>query len=578
MVGGRLGGIALSLALCGAPVVARAEGSIHAQVDATKVGVEDQLQLTITVEGSYDGDVALPPLQNLKRVGGPFVSSQLSIVNGAMSQTKSYTFVLQGMSPGKAEVGSVRVLIDGSPKTTPPIAVEVVDGSIRPKAAPQANPLDDPFEDDPFRSFFGRGRPRTLPKIEARAVASRARLHVGEPLLVTYYVYTQASISGVQPTEAPQYPGFWTEDLEEARGPVEGERATLDGVEYTRFPILKKLLFPTKAGALSIPAATFRLGLSRASLFEAGPTAIDRATKAISVTVDPLPVAQGFSGAVGDFRATATLDRDTVPLGEAATLRFTVEGTGNLKWVEGAPAVLVPGAKVYPPQTKSSLQATPEGVKGSRTWEFVVVPETSGTLEVPALPFTYFDPAAGALKHVDTRPLALQVAAPTAGGNASAPIAPAVALGAAPSRLALRSDLDLPRHALPVVGPRVVLLGLGLALVLQGAVSLGSLLSDRRRTASGGSAERRTVREALADLDRARGASLTKEQAAALIERTLHGIFGSVEEGSSGPRNEAILAVLRDVQFIRFAPQLGDYSETIGDLARRAADVVRRWA
>jgi hypothetical protein len=46
----------------------------------------------------------------------------------------------------------------------------------------------------------------------------------------------------------------------------------------------------------------------------------------------------------------------------------------------------------------------------------------------------------------------------------------------------------------------------------------------------------------------------------------------------AGPREEAIETVLREVQFIRFAPQLGDYSEKIGEVARHAADVVRRWA
>jgi hypothetical protein len=88
------------------------------------------------------------------------------------------------------------------------------------------------------------------------------------------------------------------------------------------------------------------------------------------------------------------------------------------------------------------------------------------------------------------------------------------------------------------------------------------------------------VRGALADLERARRGSLTKEQAAALIERTLHDLFGPMGEGPApaGPREAAIQDVLREVQFLRYAPQLGDYSEKIGEVAGRAADVVRRWA
>ena len=119
-------------------------------------------------------------------------------------------------------------------------------------------------------------------------------------------------------------------------------------------------------------------------------------TKPITITVDPLPDAPGFSGAVGRFTPTASLDRETVPLGEAATLRFRVEGTGNLKWIDQAPEVQVRG--------RQGLSAAGEerpaddgrtASSGSRTWEFVVVPETSGPVEVPALSFSYFEPSAG---------------------------------------------------------------------------------------------------------------------------------------------------------------------------------------
>jgi hypothetical protein len=36
--------------------------------------------------------------------------------------------------------------------------------------------------------------------------------------------------------------------------------------------------------------------------------------------------------------------------------------------------------------------------------------------------------------------------------------------------------------------------------------------------------------------------------------------------------------ILEEVHFVRYAPQLGDYGETIRELAARAREVVRRWA
>jgi len=555
---------------------------LQADVDATKIGAEDQVRLTITLEGRAADSVqqvALPPLKNLRHVGGPFLSTQVSFVNGAVSQSRSFTYVLQPIGPGKAEIGALQLKVGTSDKTTAPIEIEVVPGSLGPRQSQPRNPFDDGFGEDPFAMLFGNRRRRAEPKLQVAAVASRMRVHVGEPVLLTFFLYTQTSVAGVQLAAAPQYAGFWAEDLEQPKTEPRGERATFDGDTYARYPILRKLLFPTRAGGLTIPAATFRFGLPQASLFDSGPNSVDRSTKPLTITVDPLPTEAGFSGAVGEYQVSATLDRDSLPLGAAATLRFTVKGTGNLKWVDRGPELTIPGAKVYPPQTKSDLKVGPEGIKGSKSWEFVVVPETSGSLAVAPLTFAYFDPSGRAVKRAMTPALALNVEAGAAGAAG-----PATSFsGAAPqaARLVLRSDLDLPSRPGWIPGARAVGLGLGLALALHGAIAAGSWLSDRRRSATGRSAARRTVRGAIADLQRARRGRLGKEEAAALIERTLHGVFGSVEDGGgppAGERERAIRDLLQQVQFIRYAPQLGDYSEKIAEVAGRAEDVVRKWA
>jgi len=556
------------------------ETSVRAEVDATRVGVADRVQLTIVVEGRIDlaGDLAPPPLKNLRLLGGPSVSEQVSFVNGAMSQARSYTYVLQPIGPGKAEIGAVQVRLATGVKTTAPIGIDVVPGSVGPRPGRRRSPFDDAFGGSPFDSLFGR-RPRAEPKLKVVATASRPRLHVGEPVLVTYTLYTQASVSAIQLAEAPQYAGFWAEDVEAPKTGPTGDRVALEGESYVRLPIMRKLLFPAKAGRLTIPPVRFRLSLARLSFFDAGPNTVERATEPLAISVDALPDEPGFGGAVGDFQVKASLDRDTVALGEAATLRFTVRGSGNLKWVDRAPELSLPGAKVYPPQTRSDLKVGPEGITGSRTWEFVVVPETRGALAIPPLPFAYFAPSTGALKRTQTAALTLRVEGGSAA--AAAPPPPGALPTSRASGLALRSDLDAPGRGLPVPGPRFVLATLGLLLALHAVIGGAARRADRRRLAAGRPAVRQDVRGALGDLERVRRGRLGKEEAAALIERTLHGVFGAVTENGgppAGEREKAIRDVLQQVQFIRYAPQLGDYSEAIRDVAARAADVVRKWA
>ena len=336
-----------------------------------------------------------------------------------------------------------------------------------------------------------------------------------------------------------------------------------------------KLLFPTKSGRLTIPATNLRLGLPRQSFFDSGGV-VQRVTKEVVVTVDPIPETAGFSGAVGRFRVAATVDKPTLALGEAATLRFKVEGTGNLKWIDKAPEVVVPGAKVYPPTVKSDLKPSPTGISGSRTWEFVVVPETTGDLEVPALTFSYFDPAAGRLEAASTSPLALRVEGGTAAAGMPLPLPAALPRTGA---LPLRSDLDRDRIRASGWGPAALGGALAVTLVAHGLLfGLGNL--GRRSSPAKGAASRRSVRAALSELDRVGKDGLTKESAATLIEKALVEAFGPLEgeDAETTEGREAARALLEDVHFVRYAPQLGDYSEKLRELAARAAATIKRWA
>ncbi len=555
-----------------------AEG-VRSEVDARRVGVEDEVELTVTVEGRSPDEVPLPPLTNLKVVGGPSSSTQVSIVNGQMSQSRTWTWVLKPAAVGKAEVGPARARVGGGEETAPAIAIEVVPGRVKPaRPSRRVDPFGDPFAGlDPLESMRGRRRERASePQIALEAVPNRTTLHVGEPLLLTYYLYTQTTVTDLQFTEAPQFAGFWVEDLDRPKASPSGESASLGGIPYRRFAIILKLLYPTRAGKLTLPASTMRIAVPAQGFFDSG-TIVERSTKPVTIEVKPIPDEPGFSGAVGQFRVNTRLDRDAVALGEAATLRFTVEGSGNLKWVDRVPEVRVEGARVYPPQTKSDLKAGPGGLSGSKTWEFVVVPQTTGTLEVPPLAFSFFDPAAGRVATAETKGLPLRVEGGTAAAGMPAPVAPRAAAAAGGAPLPLRTDLDLPRVALGTLSGRGVALVAAAVLLLHGLLFGAATLANRQLEGAARTAPRRSVRAALRELERVGKDGMSKEAAASLIEKTLHDVFGEMD-GDESERARAVARLREEVRFVRYAPQLGDYSEKLRELAERAAEVVSRWA
>jgi hypothetical protein len=86
------------------------------------------------------------------------------------------------------------------------------------------------------------------------------------------------------------------------------------------------------------------------------------------------------------------------------------------------------------------------------------------------------------------------------------------------------------------------------------------------------------VRAALRDLERAGRDAMSKEQAASLVEKALDEAFGAIPDADESERARVVRALLDDVRFVRYAPQLGDYSDKLKDLAARAAEAVRRWA
>ncbi len=375
-----------------ASVALAQNGSVRTEVDVRKIGVDDMTTLSIILDGDAAGlDAAVPSLKNLRVEAGPSSSTQISFINGSMSRQKVLSFVLRAEKTGTAEIGAVSV--QGYPLSAP-ITIEVVSGSILPAQPP--DPFGrDPFGGrDPFEEIFGRPQRRpsvNQGKLFVEATLSRPAARVGEPILVTYFVYTQISLSGVEFAEAPKYPGFWAEEIDRTRGDSSGENTTVEGEAFLRYPVLERLLFPTKTGLLEIPEARLRLVPAGGTFGVAAP--IERSTKILKVKVDALPNGTPEGSAVGSYDVLSSVDRTSLALGDALTFRFMVKGRGNLKWIDAAPSLEMEAARVFPPRVSSDLKTTRQGVEGSKTWEFVIVPEKPGPHEIPAISFSYFDPA-----------------------------------------------------------------------------------------------------------------------------------------------------------------------------------------
>ncbi len=87
-------------------------------VDKDTIQVGKTVTVTYTLKGAR-GEFVAPDFGELRLVGGPNYSSSISIVNGAMSQEFTYTYVFQLTEPGDYKIPSAAVKAEGEQFTSP---------------------------------------------------------------------------------------------------------------------------------------------------------------------------------------------------------------------------------------------------------------------------------------------------------------------------------------------------------------------------------------------------------------------------------------------------------------------------
>jgi hypothetical protein len=138
------------------------------------------------------------------------------------------------------------------------------------------------------------------------------------------------------------------------------------------------------------------------------------------VTVLELPAAgrpPGFSGAVGQFEISGELSDTKATAGDPLTLRLKISGAGNFDRVDSRMLADVEHWKTYQPTARFTASDTP--FRGEKIFEQPVVPTEPGEQTLPALSFSYFDPATRRYETLRTAPLTVKVAS-AASSTASA--------------------------------------------------------------------------------------------------------------------------------------------------------------
>jgi tetratricopeptide (TPR) repeat protein len=366
--------------------------SVHAEVDRKRLTLDEQLVVRVVIEGRTRA-LAQPERPDLPDFESYYrgSSQNMSIVNGNVSASTTFTYLLLPKREGVLTIGSFTVNHNGRNYQTEPIQVRV-------SKTPQPASTD---EDN--------GENRDLFVV---AELAKDQVYVNEQLLYRFYLYRKKEkrVSNFD-YAPPSFEGFWVEDLKE------GEKQyhkVINGNTYVVNEVTTAL-FPTTSGTLKVGPARLRLMelLERRnfSFFNRG---IDRVLRTEPTEVEVLPLPRSgrpadFSGSVGeDLRLTARLDKNQVELGDPVMLSLTVRGTGNVRTFAKPKLPEMTQFKSYDSDSKTQINALDE-VAGTRVYEVVLVPREAGTLQVPSVKLTYFDTGQAKYRELTTKPIELVV-------------------------------------------------------------------------------------------------------------------------------------------------------------------------
>ncbi|MGA3243181.1 MAG: BatD family protein [Bacteroidota bacterium] len=368
-------------------------GTFVASVDRSSVGTGDRFEVSFTVSGSDVNGVKnfkAPNFSPFVVLSGPNQSTNMQFVNGQMSGSVTYTYYLYARQTGKYSIGAASVDYRGTTLQTQPIQIEVVQGK------PQTQQKEADASQNVGDNLF------------IRALSDKQRVKQGEPVTVTYKLYTRLQVSGYDIAKAPVYQGFWAEETDQPKQPTVVNE-TYEGKQYRVAVIRKTALFPTQSGKLVISPLEVRCAYQLQSRKKSNDpfdsffndpffsrmqnVEQDFKSNPLNVTVDPLPgnPPAGFGGAVGQFTFTATADKKEVKTGDPITLRLTVTGSGNIKLLTPPKPNLPADFEAYDPKITDEITRDGGMIRGKKIAEYLIIPRNAGDRAVEPISFSYFD-------------------------------------------------------------------------------------------------------------------------------------------------------------------------------------------
>ena len=385
------------------------------------VAVGEQFRLTYTINTQNASDFRAGDIPvELEVLIGPNRSMQSSyqMINGHTSSSSSitYTYIVCATKSGTFTIPPAHIVAGGKSIASNSLTLKV---SNSPQGSAGGSPRHQ--RQDEQGEVRDAGSQISGSDLFIKVSANKKRVYEQEPILLTYKVYTLVGLTSLR-GDMPDLKSFYTQEVSlptQKSFSIE----TFNGRPYRTTTWSQYVMFPQMTGKLQIPSITFEGIVVQQNrnidpfeaFFNGGSGYIEVKKKIVAPGIDievvPLPERPaGFSGGVGQFSVSASLNKTETKANDPVSLRITVSGSGNLKLVKQPQIELPKDFDKYEPKITDKTKLTTAGIEGSMIYDILIVPRHQGHYELPPVSLTYFDTAAKTYKTITSEPLSLDVA------------------------------------------------------------------------------------------------------------------------------------------------------------------------
>lgn len=395
--------------------------SFNTTVSSNNVTVGEQIQITFKVDRSRVSNFKPPTFKGFTVLMGPSQSSFTQIINGQVSQSFSYIYLLRAEAVGTFEIPPAQITVEGEVLRSNPVKITVKQGSQRQQQqqaqSHSQQSQGQQSQQDNEKALSKEANELISKHLFVRLNVNKNTAYKGEPVYATYrlYINPELNVLNAAAPKQPMFNGFWSQEFKLDQIQYSGTE-NINGINYRYADIAKVLLIPQQTGMLTIEPFEMefvvRLRVQNQRKRQRDPWGFDdffddpffgganyrdfkyvgkSATGKVSVLPLPEPIPVDFSNGVGSYKFSASIDKTKMKTNEPFTVKYKVEGTGNLKLVQNPILALPNDLEQFEPKFTENINYSAAGMSGSKVFEYVIIPRAPGKFTVPSVTFVYFD-------------------------------------------------------------------------------------------------------------------------------------------------------------------------------------------